>query len=191
MVIAVLSPGTILEKVKFPVHRYWISSRPVCASHWDQYNRNCVQADIGINLNDSTYICHVSHTLLLCSFILYNPTQAMVKLDRNAVLEYATFKVPYEELNMEFRRGHKNMERAGVGLKRSLSSLRNILSEKDGCISVTAAREYFRDFKSKLELLDSAKKDAVKKQRQFIKNMQFRIQFLRNEVSAVSVLRSA
>ncbi|EYB97121.1 hypothetical protein Y032_0143g2403 [Ancylostoma ceylanicum] len=31
----------------------------------------------------------------------------MVKLDGNAVLEYATFKVPYEELNMEFRRGHK------------------------------------------------------------------------------------
>ncbi|KAK6021933.1 hypothetical protein OSTOST_12385, partial [Ostertagia ostertagi] len=105
----------------------------------------------------------------------------MVKLDRNAVLEYATFKVPYEELNMEFRRGHKNMERAGAGLKRSISSLRNVLSEKDGCVTVATARESFRDFKSKLEQLDAAKKDAVKKQRQFIKNMQSRIQFLRNE----------
>lgn len=105
----------------------------------------------------------------------------MVKLDRNAVLEYATFKVPYEELNMEFRRGHKNMERAGAGLKRSISSLRNVLSEKDGCVSVAAARESFRDFKSKLEQLDAAKRDAVRKQRQFINNMQARIQFLRNE----------
>ncbi|PIO71394.1 hemimethylated DNA binding domain protein [Teladorsagia circumcincta] len=81
----------------------------------------------------------------------------MVKLDRNAVLEYATFKVPYEELNMEFRRGHK-------------------------------ARESFRDFKSKLEQLDAAKKDAVKKQRQFIKNMQSRIQFLRNELMGLIAL---
>ncbi|WKX89085.1 hypothetical protein Q1695_008606 [Nippostrongylus brasiliensis] len=105
----------------------------------------------------------------------------MVKLDRNAVLEYATFKVPYEELNMEFRRGHKNMERVGVALKRSISTLRNVLSEKDGCVSVGVAREAFRDFKSKLEQLDAAKKDAVRKQRQFIRNMQARIQFLRNE----------
>ncbi|XGW21663.1 hypothetical protein V3C99_004551 [Haemonchus contortus] len=105
----------------------------------------------------------------------------MVKLDRNAVLEYSTFKVPYEELNMEFRRGHKNMERAGAALKRSILSLRHILSEKDGCVSTVTARESFREFKSKLEQLDAAKKDAVRKQRQFIKNMQARIQFLRNE----------
>ncbi|CAJ0593131.1 unnamed protein product [Cylicocyclus nassatus] len=105
----------------------------------------------------------------------------MVKLDKNAVLEYATFKVPYEELNMEFRRGHKNMERVGAGLKRSIAALRSALSEKDGCVSVATAREAFRDFKSKLEQLDVAKKEAVRKQRQFIKNMQMRIQFLRNE----------
>ncbi|EYB97124.1 hypothetical protein Aduo_000125 [Ancylostoma duodenale] len=105
----------------------------------------------------------------------------MVKLDGNAVLEYATFKVPYEELNMEFRRGHKNMERAGAGLKRSITSLRSALSEKDGCVSVATAREAFRDFKLKLEQLDLEKREAVRKQRQFIKNMQSRIQFLRNE----------
>ncbi|RCN44520.1 hypothetical protein ANCCAN_09511 [Ancylostoma caninum] len=105
----------------------------------------------------------------------------MVKLDGNAVLEYATFKVPYEELNMEFRRGHKNMERTGAGLKRSITSLRSALSEKDGCVSVATAREAFRDFKLKLEQLDLEKREAVRKQRQFIKNMQSRIQFLRNE----------
>ncbi|KAJ1358367.1 hypothetical protein KIN20_016783 [Parelaphostrongylus tenuis] len=105
----------------------------------------------------------------------------MVKLDRNAVLEYATFKVPYEELNMEFRRGHKNMERAGAGLKRSISNLRTILAEKDGCVSTILARDAFRDFQSKLEQLDSVKREAVRKQRQFIKNMQSRIHFLRNE----------
>ncbi|KAK6727995.1 hypothetical protein RB195_005572 [Necator americanus] len=105
----------------------------------------------------------------------------MVKLDGNAVLEYATFKVPYEELNMEFRRGHKNMERVGAGLKRSVTSLRSALSEKDGCVSVTTTREAFRDFKLKLEQLDVAKREAVRKQRQFINSMQSRIQFLRNE----------
>ncbi|KAE9418704.1 hypothetical protein Angca_003207, partial [Angiostrongylus cantonensis] len=82
----------------------------------------------------------------------------MVKLDRNAVLEYATFKVPYEELNMEFRRGHK-------------------------------AHEAFRDFHSKLEQLDFVKREALRKQRQFIKNMQSRIRFLRNE-NAVELVRS-
>ncbi|ETN86123.1 hypothetical protein NECAME_16475 [Necator americanus] len=81
----------------------------------------------------------------------------MVKLDGNAVLEYATFKVPYEELNMEFRRGHKT-------------------------------REAFRDFKLKLEQLDVAKREAVRKQRQFINSMQSRIQFLRNE-NAVELVR--
>ncbi|EYB97123.1 hypothetical protein Y032_0143g2403 [Ancylostoma ceylanicum] len=70
------------------------------------------------------------------------------------------------------------MERAGAGLKRSITSLRSALSEKDGCVS---AREAFRDFKLKLEQLDLEKREAVRKQRQFIKNMQSRIQFLRNE----------
>ncbi|EYB97122.1 hypothetical protein Y032_0143g2403 [Ancylostoma ceylanicum] len=73
------------------------------------------------------------------------------------------------------------MERAGAGLKRSITSLRSALSEKDGCVSVATAREAFRDFKLKLEQLDLEKREAVRKQRQFIKNMQSRIQFLRNE----------
>lgn len=105
----------------------------------------------------------------------------MVKLDRNAVLEYATFKVPYEELNMEFRRGHKNMERAGAALKRSALSLRRILAQNDGCVPVTAAREGFWDFKCKLEQLDAAKFEAIRKQRKFIQTMKERIWFLRNE----------
>lgn len=82
---------------------------------------------------------------------------------------------------MEFRRGHKNMERAGTGLKRSIAHLRTILSEKDGCVSTISAREAFLDFQSKLEQLDCVKREAVKKQRQFIKIMQSRIRFLRNE----------
>ncbi|KAK6045117.1 hypothetical protein COOONC_17377 [Cooperia oncophora] len=76
----------------------------------------------------------------------------------------------------------KNMERAGVGVKRSLTSLRNVLSEKDGSVSVAAARECFRDFKSELELLDDAKKDANSS-----KTCSLGCSFLRNEFSSGSL----
>uniref|UniRef100_A0A1I7XRH0 Macrophage erythroblast attacher n=1 Tax=Heterorhabditis bacteriophora TaxID=37862 RepID=A0A1I7XRH0_HETBA len=103
----------------------------------------------------------------------------MVKLDQHAVLEYSTFKIPYEELNREFRTGHKNIERASAGVKRAAALVRTQLTGGNQELPVDRVRSAFSELCYRVEMLEEAVRVSVRTQADNVENMQGRVRYMR------------